>query len=154
MRTSEGSSLSFLKLNGRQCVVCCTIILLSFWLKLHHTLFYSCISSSSINVVDFNSVPFPVLKVKNHPSILKIFLGVICSSYLSRSSKWWVVISALPLYVAACRRNLSSPCSFLTFPQVRESHRGLSQVYSGQYLFLEERECHKVVTHTLYMVAF
>lgn len=40
------------------------------------------------------------------------------------------MISALPLFAAA-----SSPCFFLTFPQVQESHHGLSQVHSKRVAF-------------------
>lgn len=133
-RTSEGSSLSFIKLNEEPATMYHAAPLFCFLFHLYFTtLFYSWISSLSINVVDFNSLPFPVWKVKITQVLLefswRLFVVVIWANLVS-GELWFH-----PLYAAVRRRDLSSPCSFLTFPQVQESHSGLSQLYYGQISF-------------------
>lgn len=105
MRTSEGSNLSFIKLNGEPVTMYRAAALFFFLtytsphivLFLDFCLFYKrgwfqlCSSHSS--------------KSENHPGVLTIFVGAICSSDLSRFRKWWAVISALPLCAAVCGRD-------------------------------------------------
>lgn len=121
---------------------------LFFLLTLHHILFYTWISSFSITMVDFNSVPFPVLKVKTS-QVFWQFTG----SYL---------LFELIQQVVSCD---SSPapvcCSFLSVflphipsgagePQWPLSVASLSLLgIPKEYILLLERECHESVTHTV-----
>lgn len=122
-----------IKLGTNYYVFCCIIILLSFSYMFHHMLvffvffFSSRISSFSVkNEDDFDSVPFPFVKVKITVVFL-VFPGTICSCS-SKASEWLILISDLPLYTAVSRRDSSLLCSFLTFPQVHKCHSGLLHV--------------------------
>lgn len=119
-----------IKLGTNYYVFCCIIILLSFSYMFHHMLvffvffFSSRISSFSVkNADDFDSVPFPFVKVKITVVFL-VFPGTICSCS-SKASEWLILISDLPLYTAVSRRDSSLLC---TFPQVHKCHSGLLHV--------------------------
>lgn len=84
-RTSEGSSLSFNKLNA-EAVLWCTISLHLFSLALHHIffLFLDFFLSCKCGWFQFYSIPSP--KSENHLSVLTVFQW---SRFLGRSRKWW-----------------------------------------------------------------
>lgn len=121
-----------IKLGTNYYIFCCIIILLSFSYVSSHVGFFwfffsSRISSFSVkNADDFDSVPFPFVKVKITVVFL-VFPGTICSCS-SKASEWLILISDLPLYTAVSRRDSSLLCSFLTFPQVHKCHSGLLHV--------------------------
>lgn len=121
-----------IKLGTNYYIFCCIIILLSFSYVSSHVGFFwfffsSRISSFSVkNADDFDSVPFPFVKVKITVVFL-VFPGTICSCS-SKASEWLILISDLPLYTAVSRRDSSLLCSFLTFPQVHKCHSGLLHI--------------------------